>query len=628
MQIFDYKYVDENFCFNGFLGVRLSKRQTDFYIWAPLAEEVSVNLFRFAADNTPFYVLPLIKGDKGVWSLEVPRSLKGLYYTYNYTYSGEVGTGVDPYAKAVSANGEKGYICNPSDSDPYGWQDFGYVNLEKYTDAVIYEAHVRDFSSDPSSGISPKLRGKYLAFTQENTNTPSGRPTCLSYIADLGVTHVHLLPIFDYDRLNELDPWSDYNWGYDPENYNAPEGSYSSDPRSPEARIRELKELILSLHKKGIGVVMDVVYNHTYSLDNSNLNKSFPSYYYRFADGRPSNGSGCGNEIASNHVMCSKYIIDSVLYWAREYKIDGFRFDLMACIDIDTLNELESRLKRLNPSALLYGEGWSGGSVALGAEMSASKQNSYKTPGYAYFNDGFRDAIKGSNFADVELGYISGNYHLRASVINGLLGRDMWACDPCQIINYCEAHDNLTLWDKLILSASGCHERDRKKMARLAGALVLLAQGVPFIHAGQEFLRSKAMGNGEYDHNSYRSPDSVNSLKWYMLDYNGSEAEYFKGLIAFRKAHPLLRMDAHDDVAAHSEVLPSSDGTIQLHLFDENEELLIFVNPIPRAKVFILPDGEWELLLSDTMASPKPMGIYCEGVFVPPISVMVLRKMR
>lgn len=628
VQNFDSKYIDSNFCYRGFLGVRLSKRQTDFYIWAPSAEDVSVNLFKSASDSTPFYILPLLKGDKGVWSLNVPKSLDGIYYTYNYTYSSHSHTGVDPYAKAVSANGEKGYICDIKRLDPKGWDNYGYVKLDKYTDAVLYEAHVRDFSSDPSSGVSPELRGKYRAFTQESTHTPSGRATCLSYLVDLGVTHVHLLPIFDYGRLNELDPQSDYNWGYDPENYNVPEGSYSSDPRNPEARIRELKELILTLHKKGIGAVMDVVYNHTYSLENSNLNKSFPSYYYRYKDGKPSNGSGCGNEIASERSMCRKYIIDSVLYWAKEYKIDGFRFDLMAVLDAHTLNELAERLMRINPSVILYGEGWSGGPIALSPELAASKQNSYKTPDYAYFNDSFRDAVKGPTFFDVERGYISGNFHLRSSVINGLLGKESWACDPYQRINYCEAHDNLTLWDKLSLSASGSNLRDRKKMARLAAALVLLSQGVPFLHAGQEFLRSKDMGNGEFDHNSYRSPDSVNSMKWYMLDENGSEAEYIKELIAFRKAHPLLRMSAHEEVEDHSEVMPSSDGTIQLRLFDESEELLIFVNPIPRAKVFILPDGEWEMLVSDTMASEKPMGIYCEGVFVPPISVMVLRKMR
>ncbi len=628
VQDFDYKYVDDNFTYSSFLGVRLSEKETFFCVWAPLAENVAVNLFRSSGDSSPMCTLPLEKGENGSWSLTFCESLRGVYYTYSYTYSGKTQTGVDPYARAVSANGEKGYICSPSSLNPDGWENYGYVKLERYTDAIIYEAHVRDFSSDPSSGVSQTLQGKYLAFTQECTRTPSGKPTCLSHITNLGVTHVHLLPIFDYGRLDELDPRSGYNWGYDPENYNAPEGSYSTDASDPETRIRELKELILALHKKGIGVVMDVVYNHTYKLAGSNLNKSFPDYYYRFADGKPSNGSGCGNEIASNHTMCSRYIIDSVLYWAKEYKIDGFRFDLMACLDIDTLNRLEARLRKINPNVLLYGEGWSAGSIAISAELSASKQNAYKTPGYAYFNDGFRDAVKGSNFADAELGYISGNYHLRASVINGLLGRDMWACDPRQIINYCESHDNLTLWDKLSLSASGCHERDRKKMARLAAALVLLAQGVPFIHAGQEFLRSKPLGGGEYDHNSYRSPDSVNSLKWYMLDENGSEEEYIKGLISFRKAHPLLRMDTHDEVAAHSEVLPSSDGTIQLHLFDESEELLIFVNPIPRAKVFILPDGEWEMLVSDSAVSVRPMGIYCEGVFVPPISVMVLKKMH
>lgn len=563
-----------------------------------------------------------------MWRYTSQKSLCGYYYTYEYTYGGKTFEGVDPYATAAGVNGERGYILDLSEANPGGWEESDFVDLEKYTDAVLYEAHVRDFSSDSSSGIKEEYRGKFKAFTVSGSKNSGGDPTCLDYIKRLGITHVHLLPVFDYDRLDETNPKSMYNWGYDPMNYNVPEGSYSTNPCDPAARIKELKELIMSLHKNGIGVVMDVVYNHTFLSESSNLGKSYPGYYYRYKDGRLSNGSGCGNEIASEHAMARKYIVDSVLYWAKEYKIDGFRFDLMACLDTDTLNEISRRLKEINPSVLLYGEGWTGGASALSPERSASKYNSRKTPDYAYFNDNYRDAVKGATFTDSALGYVSGNYHLKSSVTDGLLGLESWAENPGQIINYCEAHDNLTLWDKLSVSANGCHEHDRKKMSRLSAALIILAQGVPFLHAGQEFLRSKPLGNNKFDRNSYRSSDSVNSLKWNSLNENITEAEYCQGLIAFRKSCPLLRLSSREEVMSHSQVLHSPDGTIAIRLFDENDELLIYVNPIPRAKVFLLPDGEWQVYISDVAASKAPMATYCEGVFVPPISVMVLKKLK
>lgn len=620
------EYIDSNFSYDGFLGVKLDCDKTEFYIWAPEADMVSLLIYKRQDDKTPYLKFKMTKGDRGVWQLIYQKSLDGYYYKYEYDYDGKINCGVDPYACAAGINGEKGYICRVSDINPKGWASVGYVSLDKYTDAVLYETHVRDFSIDPSSGIKSDYRGKFKAFTCANSVNPSGDSTCLAHIKELGITHVHLLPVFDYDRLDERNPFGSYNWGYDPENYNVPEGSYSTRPADPKSRILELKELVAALHANNIGVVMDVVYNHTYKLDSSNLSMSYPTYYYRYKDGKPSNGSGCGNEIASERAMVRKYIIDSVLFWASEYKIDGFRFDLMACLDIETMNEIEAKLKKINPSALIYGEGWTGGESALDPSMAALKSSGYKTPGIAYFNDTYRDAIKGSTFCDAALGYVSGNYHLRSSVTDGLLGRSGWANSLCSIINYCEAHDNLTLWDKLMVSAGGCNERDRKKMARLSGALVLLAQGVPFIHSGQEFLRSKALGGGKYDHNSYNSPDVVNSIKWNMLSVNKGESDYFRDLIRLRKAHPLLRMSSHEEVSEHSQVLQSSDGTIAIKLFGYDEELLILINPIPRAKMFVLPDGEWELILSDTMGSDKPMAIYCEGVFVPPISAMVLKK--
>lgn len=627
MQTYNPKDIDNKYSCQSELGVSLEKDHTIFRIWSPLAKSVVLNLYNHGSEGVPFAAITMSCDENSVWQADYDKNAAGLYYTYEYHYDDSIYEGVDPYAKALSVNGKRGYICDLSGLNPEGWDKSEYVPLKSYTDAVLYELHIRDFSKDQSSGIVPEYRGLFKAFTQENTVTAQGRPTCLGHLKNMGVTHVHLLPIFDYGRLDEAKPEESYNWGYDPTNYNAPEGSYSTDPFDPEARIKELKELVLSLHDQGIGVIMDVVYNHTYYLEESNLNKSFPGYYYRYVGGVPSNGSGCGNEIASDHAMVRKYIVDSLKFWAKEYKIDGFRFDLMACLDVETLNLISSELKAINPNVILYGEGWSGGGVAISHDIAASKYNACKTPDFAYFNDSYRDAIKGETFMDTALGYVSGNFHLRSTVINGLLARERWSSSPNQIINYCEAHDNLTLWDKLMVSAGGYHSRDRKKMARLAMALVLLAQGVPFLQAGQEFLRSKPLGDGRFDHNSYSSPDIVNSLKWSMLDVNSQEADYIRGIIAYRKSHRLFRMTSNEEIARHTDILdPFVEGTITLKLYNEEEELLLLVNPIPRARAFVLPDGEWELNISDSAVSNSPLAIYCEGVFVPPISVMVLRK--
>lgn len=621
----NFNDIDTRFKYDGELGAFLSDNSTSFSVWAPEAESVELRLYRVQEDE-PCEVIPMRSGADGVWRFVYPKRLDGLYYTYCFTYGGVTRECIDINARAAGANGLRGYIADFSHTESEVSDTCGYVTLESPTDAVIYELSVRDFSADPSSAIAPSSRGKFAAFCDLYSRLPSGEPTCLGHLKKLGVTHVHLLPIFDFEGVDELSPQDSYNWGYNPSNYNVPEGSYSQNPSDPELRIRELKSLVSALHREDIGVVMDVVYNHTYRTDDSCFSITYPHYYYRQNyHGGYSNGSGCGNELASERAMVRKYIIDSVLWWAREYKIDGFRFDLMAVLDIDTMNEISERLREINPSVLLYGEGWTGGESALAHDKSASKYNARYTPQYSYFNDNYRDAIKGDTFRDSDLGFVSGNYHFRQSVITGLLGSAGWAGSPCQIINYCEAHDNLTLWDKLALSAGGCHDDDRKKMSRLALALVLLAQGVPFIHAGQEFLRSKPLGNGCYDHNSYSSPDSVNSLKWQILDENICEAEYCRGLIEFRKAHPILRLRSFWDIEHAAEVLPSHDGTIAIKL-THGEELLMLINPIPRAKMFALPDGEWHLHVSDIKASVEPFATYCEGVIVPPISAMVLIK--
>ncbi len=620
----DFTDIDRDYSYSGSLGVELSEGSTAFAVWAPCAEAVELRLYA-GQEGEPCETIPLKLSGDGVWRFVYPQRLEGMYYTYAYTYSGKTEEGVDIYATALGVNGCRGYIADMRKTDPFGWDKECYVKLDSPVDAVIYELSVRDFSADQSSQIAPSARGMYASFYDSYSRLPSGQATCLGHLKRLGVTHVQLMPVFDFEGVDENDPKSEYNWGYNPMNYNVPDGSMSREPYKPERRINEMKKLVQALHRENIGVVMDVVYNHTGRTEDSNFSKAFPGYYYRQDErGGYSNGSGCGNEIASERAMVRKYITDSVLWWAKEYRIDGFRFDLMGILDIDTVNGIRSELKKINPSAIIYGEGWTGGHTALPNDISALLYNAGRTPGVGYFNDGFRDAIKGDNFTDEGLGYISGNFHFRQTVISGLLGHAGWAVTPDQTVNYCEAHDNLTLWDKLSVSVAGCSEEDRKKMSRLAMFLVLMAQGIPFLHGGQDFLRSKPLGEHRFDHNSYRSPDIVNSIKWHMLDVNKRESDYCRGLIAFRKAHPAFRQRSFDEINSAAEVISSPDGTIALRLRTGTEDVLILVNPIPRAKMIMLPDGEWLLHVSDIVCSEKPMATYCEGLIVPPISGMIL----
>ena len=620
----DIAYIDKYFSYDGKLGVCLLADSTNFSVWSPEAEKVELLIYSDYHSIEPVAAYPMTKGDRGVWRYTHPENMAGLYYTYRYTHDCVENEGVDIYATAVGLNGERGYICDLSALNPEGWENDRYVTLNKYTDAVLYEAHIRDLSSDPSSGVTPESMGKMTAFLK-NSHNISGDKTVLGHIADLGVTHIHLLPAFDYDEVNEASP-TDYNWGYNPKNYNAVEGSYSTDPYNPETRIAEFKQMVKAIHEKGIGVVMDVVYNHTYSGDDSWFEIAYPRYYHRMRGDCYSNGSGCGNEMASEHYMCRKYIIDSVLYWAKEYHVDGFRFDLMALLDIETMNTLVAKLKEINPNVIIYGEGWVGGESTLSPYDAAFNSNAERMPDIAFFNDGYRDSIKGNTFINESKGYASGNIHCRHGIVNGLLGKIWWCKSPAQTVNYCEAHDNLTMWDKLCVSVPWASEDDKRKMSRLSLALVFLAQGIPFIQAGQEFLRSKPLGDGKYDHNSYHSPDAVNSLKWDNLTKYRLESDYVNGLIEFRRANPLLTLDSYEEIDRVSETLPTGDGMISLMLRGENEELLILVNPIPRAKMFVLPDGEWQVYVSDIKAGNCPLATYCEGVFVPPISVMVLKK--
>ena len=547
----------ERFHYAGELGAIYHKHQTTFKLWAPTATEVVLITYP-SGHNGIGHAHPLTLDKNGVWVKTLPGDLHGVYYTYRVTVEGKTQEAVDPYAKAVGVNGKRGMVVDLERTNPKGWGRFQRPALQQHQDAIIYEAHIRDISIDPASGIH--FKGKYLGLTEQNTKGPGGVKTGLDHLKELGITHLHLLPVYDFYTVDEADPSTkEYNWGYDPHNYNALEGSYSIDPFNGEVRIKEFKEMVKTLGENGIGVILDVVYNHTYLTDNSNLNKIVPGYYYRQdAYGKFTNGSGCGNELATERSMVRKMIIDSIMYWAQEYKIAGFRFDLMGLYDIETMNQIREALNTIDPSIIMYGEGWTGGHSPLADHKKALKGSMHQMPGIAAFNDDTRDGIKGNVFDQGNCGFINGANWAKESVKFGIVGgiqhyqvnnhgvcysHHPWASEPSQTVNYAEAHDNLTLWDKLAASVNWANEQERIKMQKMAGAIILTSQGIPFLHAGMEFLRTKY---GEY--NSYNLPDEINMIDWERKMQYYDVFEYYQGLIQLRKSFSAFRLPNAEEV--------------------------------------------------------------------------------
>ena len=502
--------------YDGALGAECTENGTVFRVWQPLAERVELRLY---GEGGKLRSVPM-RAQNGVFEGAVSGDLDGVEYTFAVTRNGEIIECADPYAKYVTADGERSIAVNIRRHAPEGWESDRPIPFPDPEKAVIYELSVRDFSTDGNADF--KNRGKFAAFCEDNVTNSHGERVGLPYIQGLGVTHIQLMPMFDFDMDG-----GEYNWGYNPRFYNAPSAYYSRIDG-----VKELRELVAAAHKMGVGVVADVVYNHVYDAGKSPFGRLFTGYWFRTDDeGELSNGSGCGNEFASERVMARKFIVDSLVFLAREYHLDGFRFDLMGLLDIETLKCAESALRAVNPDILLYGEGWTGGKSPLDEAKRAVLANARELPGFAFFNDRFRDAVKGSVFNAADCGYVNGatddwHYEPIRAALSGNFG-DFWTDDPRQTVNYVECHDNLTLFDKLDITLE---DIEHIKLAdKMAAALVLLSRGIAFIQAGQEFLRSK---NGE--HNTYNLPDSVNSLKWDKLTENRDIAEYYRGLIAFR----------------------------------------------------------------------------------------------
>ena len=595
------------------LGLLYTPAASHFRIWSPPAAAAQLLLYRSGSDVTAYKIIDLQKGEAGTWSTHLEGDQKGVWYNFRVNINGQWNQAVpDPYARAVGVNGKKALIFDPRDTDPEGWaadKVNHYPGDDRPTDAVIYELHIRDLSIDPSSGITHK--GKFLGLVEEGTHSPDGLSTGLSHLKELGVTHIHLLPFFDYNSVDESRPDSpQYNWGYDPLNYNAPEGSYSTNPADGISRIKELKQMIAVLHRNGLKVVMDVVYNHTGVTETSNFNELVPGYYYRHkSDGSLSNATACGNETASEAPMMRKFMLESVLYWAREYHIDGFRFDLMGVHDIATMNLISDSLRRVRPDVLLYGEGWTAGDSPLPDSLRALKKNVSKLHGIAVFNDDIRDGIKGSVFDIHDKGFVSGKLDAIESIKFGIVGacqhpqidyskvnysKQPYAWSPDEVINYCECHDNNTLWDKLALSCPDTSEETRIKMHKLALTIVLTSQGIPFLHAGTEFLRTK-----KGVENSYKSPDSINALDWHRKRQYQDVFEYTKALIRLRKNYPVFRMHTASEIAQKlrfEENTPS--GVLAYTINDQAKRIWVAFNASSTSQQLKLPPGRWHTALA------------------------------
>ncbi|WP_018922909.1 type I pullulanase [Salsuginibacillus kocurii] len=600
------------------LGVFPSKNETQFAVWAPGAEHVGLYV-----DET-FYSLR--KKTNGIWHGTVPYNAHGHVYYYEVTRNGETVKVIDPYAPSLTVNSNEGIVIDPAQTKPPADDTREQAAVSSLEEASIYELHVRDATSHPMSGVQPQYRGKFLGLTETDTKTGNGYSTGLSYLKELGVSHVQLLPLNDYGRVDERNPAPYYNWGYDPLFFQAPEGSYATTASDPLLRVTECQEMIEAFHQAGLSVIVDVVFNHVFIHESSAFEQLVPGYYFRYDEnGELSNGTGVGNDIASERPMVRKFILDTVDHWLLNYKVDGFRFDLMGALDIETMQAIRARCDQENVPVLLLGEGWDL-PTALNPARKATSFHSAKLPGIAFFNDAFRDIVKGSTFAEEAQGYMNGEgkgkenlYHLFAGSTPrtpGLLHFE----DPRQSINYVESHDNLTLFDKLALSNRDDSLETRRRIHQLATSFTILSLGIPFLHAGQEMYRTKGG-----DANSYLSGDSVNALDWQAREDEDQTISFVKKLLATRRAQPLFQLSDCTAIEArvHELTLPGTAfGTV---LTGEKEDITCLWNP-ERTEVEIrLPrPGRWQVRV--TNEGTLPTEIQGERLTLPALTCVVLER--
>ena len=647
------------------LGASYSKKATTFKLWAPLASKVKLNLYKSGTKGADDKIktINLKKGSKGVWSKKVSGDLNGTYYTYDVTTDGKTQKDViDPYARTCGTNGNRGMVIDLSSTDPTGWStDKNPNEIKNYTDAVIYEMHVGDFSNDKSSGM--KNKGKYLAFTESGTKNSSGQATGTDYLKDLGITHVQLQPVYDYSSVDESKNTDQYNWGYDPQNYNIPEGSYSTDPSNGAVRVKEFKEMVESLHKNGMSVVMDVVYGHVASKDNFCINRIVPDYYSR----PNSNGSYCGNDTATERSMNRKYIVDSFVYWAKEYHINGFRLDQSYLFDTETINEIVKALHEIDPSIIVYGEGWNNTTNPTKSGLGFATQNNSKaTPQVGFFNDQIRDGAKGGVFNFTEAGYATGNSDKTNDIIKSVTASADWLKSDnraSQTINYVSCHDNDTLFDRIQASSAATGQAIMVAQNNLASSIVFMSEGIPFMQGGEEMLRSKELPSGvkygdtndiksakgrDFWVNSYSSnasclkayyeadknfsASSINAFKWdnlgkkeYQDVYN-----YYKGLISFRKAHPALRMTSGSEIDSSVKFLSGTSDNVIAYTIDGKssgdsaQQILVIFNPNQKSEDISLPSGDWKVCINKETAGTTELSSASGKISVEPVSCTVL----
>lgn len=618
--------------------------ETKFTLWAPTAEEVRVLLYDSGNEGSAYQTLSLEMGEDGIWNTSIKEDLKGKFYTFNVKVNGKwLGDTPGIMAKAVGVNGKRAAVIDLRSTDPEGWANDVRPLLKDYADIIVYEMHHRDFSLDSVSGIRNK--GKFLALTELGTTTSQGEKTGIDHLKELGVTHVHILPSYDYASVDESKPdKAQYNWGYDPQNYNVPDGSYSTDPYKPDVRIKEFKQMVQALHKAGIRVVLDVVYNHTFNTEESNFERTVPGYFYRQTkDGKPANGSGCGNETASDRAMMRKYMVESVLYWINEYHIDGFRFDLMGIHDIETMNEIRAAVDKIDPSIFIYGEGWAASAPQLNQEELAMKANIYKMPRIAAFSDEMRDGLRGGWDDDRKGAFLIGQPGHEMSIKFGLVGavkhpqvindsvnysKEPWALQPTQMISYVSCHDDMCLADRLKATMPDATDEERASLHKLAETFVFTSQGVPFIFAGNEMMRDK-----KGIHNSYNSPDSINTIDWRNKTIHHDVFDYVRELITLRKNHPAFRMGDADKVRQYMEFLPVEGSNLVAFILKDNangdswKNIIVAFNSRKEPAKLSIPAGRYTIVCKDGKIKQSGMGqVSGNEIIVPARSAMIIHQ--
>jgi pullulanase len=632
-----YRYAGDD------LGAVYHPQETAIKLWAPTAKDVRVVLFDDAT-HEPSRIVPMARDPDGIWSANLKGDLDGKYYLYEITQP-EPGMDKpavfrvnDPYARGCSANTGRTLIYDPQKTNPDNWGEDHFVSLKHNVDAVLYEVHIRDFSINRNSGISDRNRGKYLGMVEALSRTPEGESSGLDHLKELGISHVHLLPAFEYaggDETQKADEYTWYDWGYDPVLYDTPEGSYATDANGT-VRQREFKQMVQAFHKNNIGVVMDVVYNHTAATGTNRasiFDKVFPHYYYRLDEtGRYANATGCGNEFASEKPMARKFIVDSIKYWMTEYHIDGFRFDLMGIEDRDTMREVYREARKINPNVIIYGEGWRMERVLPSDRMMT--QTYVTNTGIAAFNDGIRDNIKG-DYADGKAdGFIQGagpqyggmeRFHLNLK--GQSTGRDRESIDvfsPNETVNYASVHDDLCLWDKLLISAPDVPEALHMNMDKLAAGILLTSQGIPFIHAGDEFLRSKNLNSNSYNNNNPR----VNPIDWHLKTQHKDVFNFYGGLIALRRTHPAFRMGEKARVDESMEFAPVVPANVVEYVLkhkangDSWKTILVIFNGNKEPKNLTV-NGDWFIVANDKAAGTEALTTATNHIQVGPFSLVI-----